>query len=128
MAPKPAQSHGDGPEDEDRQRRKESQNARTRLAERAARTALRGGPIVRTTPRGEVRVHEVDVATTPEGLEYLEVRAAPGESGESHYRIFNCPTGVRRPDGSVAEDPVAALAEVLALYGGATPRKRRRFR
>lgn len=128
MAKKPAESHGDGPEDEDRQRRKEAQNGRVRLAERAARMNLRGGPIVRSTPRGEVRIHEVLVSSTPEGLECLEVFVAPGSSGETHYRIFNCPTGVRRPDGSIEEDPVAALAEVLALHGGATPRKRRRFR
>jgi hypothetical protein len=86
---------------------------------------LRDGPIRRHTRSGEVVIREVRMETSPEGLDYLDVIITPGVSEEPHFRIFNPPTGVRRPDGSIEEDPVAALAEVLALHGGALRRKRR---
>jgi hypothetical protein len=103
-------------------------NDRARAVERAARAALREGNISRHTPRGEVTIVAVDLITTAE-VEFIEVRAAPStESGETHFRIVNPPIGVRRPDGSVEEDPLGALAEVLAQFGGALRAKRRRAR
>ena len=66
--------------------------------------------------------------TTVDGLDCLEIASAPGSNGETHWRIFNPPLGVLRPDGSIEEDPVGALAEVLALHGGAARPKRRRTR
>jgi hypothetical protein len=110
------------------QRRARHQNARVRTVERAARAALRDGPIVARTPEGEVRVQEVSVSVDVDGLECLEVRVSPGGNGESRYRIFNPPTHTRRPDGSAVEDPVAALVQVVARYGGATARKPRAAR
>ncbi|HET9234935.1 MAG TPA: hypothetical protein VFP10_12410 [Candidatus Eisenbacteria bacterium] len=108
------------------EQRRQAANARVRLSERAARTVLRDGPIRRSTRQGEVIITDVAVATTSEGLEYLEIRSDPGANGETHWRIFNPPVGVLRPDGSIEESPVEALAEVLALHGGAVRRKRRR--
>jgi hypothetical protein len=114
----------DGPEGPGAERRREAVNGRARRAERAARAVLDDGPISRYTERGEVTVTEVDVRTE-DGLDYLNVRCEPGEAGETHFRIFNVPTGVRRPDGTVEEDPIGALVEVLALHGAAVPTKRR---
>lgn len=112
--------HGDGASEADRAKRRADANARTRRSEQALRAALRDGPVRRRAGHGDVEIREVVIASTDEGLDYLDVIAEPGASGEHHFRIFNPPTGVRRPDGSVEEDPVLALVEVLALHGGAT--------
>jgi hypothetical protein len=48
----------------------------------------------------------------------------PGDGGEGHYRIFNPPTGVRGPDGTVTEDPIGALVQVLSLHGAARRKPR----
>jgi hypothetical protein len=65
------------------------------------------------------------VTTDPDGLSCLEVYAAPGDEGETLFRIFNPPTGVRR-NGVVEHDPVGAIIQALAANGGARRKKRAR--
>ena len=76
------------------------------------------------TRRGEVLIESVTLATSGEGFDYLDVLVDPATE-DPHFRIFNPPTGVLQPDGSIVEDPLMALAEVLAMHGGASTRKRR---
>ena len=125
---KHAEKARDEPDAPANAQRRQAGNARARRVRQAAETVLSQGHISRRTPRGEVVINSVELLTV-DGMDYIEVYAAPGTaSGETHFRIFNPPTGVRRPDGSIEEDPIGALAEVLALHGGARQAKRRRFR
>jgi hypothetical protein len=106
-----------------RARQRQAGNERVRRSAQAWRAALRDGPVSAHTPAGEVLVLAVDTAVQ-DGVERLEVRTAPG-SEETHFRIFNPPTGVRR-GGTVVEDPIGALVETLAMHGGARQVRRTR--
>lgn len=123
---RPAERPQDGRNTPRGRERQDAANARTRRAEQAARALLRDGPIARVTATGEVRIEAVEVTISDDGLSCLEVTTAPGAGGETAFRIFNPPTGVRRGDGTVEEDPVGALIQVLAAHGGAKSRRRPR--
>jgi hypothetical protein len=107
--------------------RRERANERARVVRDAYREALKGGPVVRVTTAGSVIVEAVELVNE-NGLECLEVRAAPGEAGETQWRIFNPPTGVREADGSITVDPLGALCATLAAHGGARKDRGRRRR
>jgi hypothetical protein len=123
---RPAQKPQDGRDTPRGRERQEAANGRTRRAEQAARALLRDGPITRATPAGVVQIEGVEISIDETGLMCLEVVTAPGAEGETSFRIFNPPTGVRRSDGTIEEDPVGALIQVLAAHGAAKTRRRRR--
>lgn len=92
-----------------------------------------GGTYTVGTRQGAVELagvtyHEAD------GVAWVEVRVAGAtESGEPHYRIFNPPTLVEDPEGSVelrgkrwTLDPLRAVAEAVAASGGRKQKGRRR--
>lgn len=126
MPEKPAERAVGEPDAPATARRRQAGNARARRVRQAAEEVLRRGHISRRTRDGEVLIESVELCAE-DGLEWIEARTAPGtESGETHFRIFNPPLGVLRQDGSIEEDPLAALAEVIAQFGGARSVKRRR--
>lgn len=120
------------------------QKGRELAAERATRTVAAWGrraapdnpdPYVRRTRHGEVRLDTLTGHQDAEGNRWVEVMAGGGEveGGDPHFRIFNPPTLVEDPAGPVhhngrryREDPLAALAEVIGMNGGATRAKRHR--
>lgn len=93
-------------------------------------SAARGsdGVVTATTTAGRtVRIQRVNLS--PESAEtawvdvYLEGQT---ENGDAHFRVINPPTLVEDRNGSIIvngvrhrEDPLLALAEVVAGYGGA---------
>lgn len=108
---------------------REKQNGRVRKLRQAARAALKDGEVyARRTSRGEIHIQDLIFKEDADtGLEYIEIRmAGETESGDPQFRIFNPPTLVAEPDGGFREDPLEALAEVLAMHGGARPEKKRR--
>lgn len=69
---------------------------------------------------GEVQIQSVEQVTDENGVDVVEVfLKGQTMSGDPHYRIINPPMMVRDPDGSMHEDPILALAETLARFGGA---------
>jgi hypothetical protein len=83
---------------------------------------------------GEVQFASIKKATDAEGAELVEVYLQ-GETvtGEAHFRIYNPPLLTEDPTGPIEiggrhyrEDPVAAIAEVIARTGGAKKGGRRR--
>jgi hypothetical protein len=68
---------------------------------------------------GQVQIQSLDTKLDAEGCEVLEVYIGPGsERGDPHFIITNPPTYVKERDGSLTEDPIAAVAEVIARFGG----------
>jgi hypothetical protein len=117
----------------------EPKNGRERAAGRAARTvaAWRGNGregYARRTRHGEVHLAAVQEVTTDSGVPAVEVWVAgETEGGDPHFIIVNPPGLAEDPLGPVEvggrrfrEDPLAALAEVVALHGGARTQKRKR--
>lgn len=123
------------------------QKGRELAAGRAERTVAAWGggspqgdpdPYVRRTRHGEVQLDTLTSHQDAEGNRWVEVMAGGGEveGGDPHFRIFNPPLLVEDPAGPVErngkryrEDPLAALAEVIGMNGGATrPKRRRRTR
>jgi hypothetical protein len=121
------------------------EKVREASAQRARRTheawtarALKRGrqpqPYARRTAHGEVVLERLTIHEA-EGQVYVEVYAAGDIQGDDpHFRIFNPPTLVEDAGGQVEahgkryrEDPMAALAEAVARFGGAQ-RPRRAFR
>jgi hypothetical protein len=119
-------SHREGSDRPGDRERRDAANARARAVQRAAREVLaRAGdvPAIFPTRRGQVVINSVELITEG-GLDYIEVRTAPGtDSGETHFRIFNPPLGVREPDGHVRVDPFGALVETLDVLGGGQARR-----
>jgi hypothetical protein len=115
---------------EGRQRAKE----RVRAVQRAAEAIGEDG-YVRMTRRGPVHLQSLTFHKEGE-VEWVEAHlGGQTEGGDPHYRIFNPPTLVEDPDGDVQlttgtyrEDPLAAVAEVIAQYGGAQDMRRERRR
>ena len=101
------------------------QTARQRAqAVRDAVTARGAGPFTVHTPAGAVRIGRVRVVTQ-DGVDVVEVHAEGPEGGDPHFRVINPPRFVPDPDGDVEingqrfrEDPLAALAHVIAQHGG----------
>ncbi len=111
---------------EGRQRAKE----RTQAVRRAAEALPDGGYTGRTA-QGPVLIerfsfHEED------GREWVEVHLGGDvEGGDPHYRIENPPTLVSDPAGDIElatgryrHDPLAAVAELVAQYGGAQAQRK----
>jgi hypothetical protein len=68
---------------------------------------------------GEVQIETLDVATDSEGRDYVEVfLAGDTENSDPHFKIWNPPLLVKDPDGTLREDPIQAIAEVIAGNGG----------
>jgi len=76
---------------------------------------------------GEVRLASVDVQEV-DGVTSVEVHLdGRTAGGDPHFRIVNPPTLVEDPAGDIElaglyyrEDPLVALAEVIARHGGGT--------
>lgn len=121
------------------------EKVRERAAQRARDThqawrsrALKRGrepePYARRTRQGEVVLERLSFHEE-DGQAWVEVYAAGDIQGDdAHFRIFNPPALVEDPAGQVElhgkryrEDPMAALAEAVARFGGAQrPRRMRR--
>lgn len=108
--------------------------ARVEALQAAADTVLvDGATYAAVTPHGEVHICDV-TSSESDGIGWVDVTVA-GETvgGDPHFRIFNPPTLVPDPEGPVEvrgrryrEDPMAALACVIASQGGASGRRVRR--
>lgn len=111
--------------------------ARVERVRQAGASLLQGGNVAAVrTRRGDVMISKIvpgeDAVST-----WVDVTVA-GETrgGDPNFRIVNPPTLVRDPQGDVIlqsgtfrEDPIAAIAEVIATHGGAqSSRKGRRKR
>lgn len=86
-----------------------------------------GGPLTVRTSHGEVSFESITTATDQNGIEYLEVYLRGDTvSGDPHFRIYNPPTLVPDPSGTVEgrggrkyrDDPVGAVAEIIGRNGG----------
>lgn len=108
--------------------------ARVSAVQAAADAVLVDGHVYAArTPEGEVRICRV--TSHQEGdAHWVEVHLH-GETtgGDPHFRIFNPPILAADPLGPVEingqrfrEDPLAAVAQVVASLGGATAQKTRR--
>lgn len=104
----------------------------------AAWRAIYGsGTVTMSTRVGEVVIQDVVGETLPDGTPCIRVLIqGHTESGETDFRIINPPSLVADPNGDVIitdsrpgstmqprkyrEDSMAAIAEVVALYGGVT--------
>jgi hypothetical protein len=113
------------PERPDREPPKRTANQRAQ-AVLAALDARGPGPFTIHTPAGSVTLDRVEVVTV-DGIDVVEVHAANPESGDPHFRVINPPRYVPDPDGDVTmigpggrfrEDPIAALAHLIAQHGG----------
>lgn len=108
--------------------------ARVECVQEAADLALAdGATYVATVPQGTVSISKVTSHTDGLGAWWVDVwLAGAPEDGEPSYRIYNPPLLVEDPEGTenvggvlYRLDPMAALAQVIGLNGGATrPRKR----
>jgi hypothetical protein len=80
------------------------------------------------TKYGAVRIQRLEPGGEGDTL-WVDVYVSSAD-GDPHHRIINPPIGVRQKDGSVVVDPLRAVAEVIALGGGAVHggRKRRGVR
>lgn len=91
-------------------------------------------PYARRTRHGEVHLAAVAGIITADGLHAVEVRTAgQTEGGDPHFIIVNPPGLAEDPNGPIElngrrfrDDPLAALAEVVAQHGGAISGKRKR--
>lgn len=87
-----------------------------------------GGQFAVATPHGNVNFERIATATDAEGVEYLEIYlAGDTESGDPHFRIYNPPTAVDDPNGTIIgrdgqrrlrQDPLLAVALAVAGRGG----------
>lgn len=110
-------------------------NARERV--RAVQQAAGAFPpegYLRQTRHGVVHIERLEFGKEGE-VEWADVYLAGlVEAGDPHFRIFNPPLLVADPTGDIEvrgqrfrHDPMAALADTVAQYGGAqTQRKGRR--
>lgn len=94
-------------------------------AVRAALTAAGPGPHTFHTPSGTVVLNDVRVVSSPTGGDVVEIHADSPENGDPEFRVINPPRFVPDPAGDVIiggqpfrEDPLAALAHVVAQHGG----------
>lgn len=114
-----------------------AERARTvaRLRATAVRNAIRdstardaGGVVTVTTAAGHtVRIQRVELSPESADTAWVDVYLeGQTEDGEAHFRVINPPTLVEDRGGEIIvngvrhrEDPLLALAEVLAGHGGA---------
>lgn len=110
--------------------------ARVRAVRQArGRPLADGEKLAVRTGRGEVHFAQID-AHEDGGRSWVDVRLdGPTAGGDPHFKIVNPPTLVRDPLGDIEvngeryrDDPIAALAEVIASLGGARSERGRRRR
>lgn len=111
--------------------------ARAEAVRDAWETAGRDLPCTVATARGSVTIERLEyVAETPERPAHVEVWVAHPACGDPHFVLFNPPTLVRDSGGQYARestsargrtsvrrfrvDPVGAVAEAVAMNGGAS--------
>jgi hypothetical protein len=103
---------------------------RVRAVQQAAATLPEEGYLARTT-QGTVHMQSLEFGKDGE-VEWVDVTlAGETEAGDPHYRIYNPPALVCDPLGDIEvrgvmhrRDPLAALAEVVAQYGGAQAQRK----
>lgn len=99
----------------------------------ASSRATADGALLMKTRYGSVSISSLEHQVDDNGVSCVSVRLAePGSSGDPHYRVFNPPQLVEDVRGDVVMngrryrvDPLHALAEVVALHGGAVKSARR---
>lgn len=92
-----------------------------------------GGPLAVDTKHGRVDIEAITGGEDKNGASWVDVHlAGTPDGGDPHFRIFNPPTLASDPAGTVLvdgrsyrEDPVAAIAEVIAANGGVSRQKER---
>ncbi len=117
-----------------RPKREHGRDRAERVVAEARRKIKKGEVYARRTRRGEVNIARVELIDTPEAVGVEVWLAGATESGDPHFRIFSPPTLVADPEGDVVlegrgryrEDPLAAIAEVVAVHGGRAVKGRRR--
>lgn len=120
--------------------------ARARAVRDAAASEMPGGePYHAVTSTGPVVIHSIRfVPQDGDAPGYIEVFVGRPEGGDPRFRIFNPPTLVPDPAGDVTReepgpgsrtrtvryrvDPLAAVAEAIAVNGGRAKTGRRRGR
>jgi hypothetical protein len=109
-------------------------NARVVAVQEAADAVLSDGQVYAASTRdGEVHICQVTTGTE-EGVSWVDVRLhGDTVGGDPHFRIFNPPMLAADPAGPIEingvryrEDPMAAVAQVIAAQGGATASRGRR--
>lgn len=112
----------------DRGKQERAEMARQARADRAAKVreavAAHTAPKRVRTSRGDVTLGAVNVVDDETGATVVEVTVGDTPKATPDYRIINPPVEVVDQDGTRRQDPLAALAEVVALYRG-NPRSRR---
>lgn len=107
----------------------EAENAKLRARAAQVMAAVRAqaaGPISIMTRFGEVQFEAVAQKTDADGRDYIDIRLrGQTESGDPHFRVYYPPLFVPDLLGPVEqhgqryrEDPLTALAEVVARGGG----------
>lgn len=102
------------------------QNPRQRAqAVRDALTSRGPGPHTFHTPDGTVIFKSARVVTAAGGADVVEVHVDSPTNGDPDFRVINPPRFVPDPTGDIIlnglpfrEDPLAALAHVVAQHGG----------
>jgi hypothetical protein len=94
--------------------------------DRAERVARAWGGRTDPLTIGGVTIVSVQLGRQSDGQSYVDVVADRPASGDPLFRIINPPLLVADPAGEIEhggrryrEDPLGALAETLALFGGA---------
>lgn len=110
---------------------KERARLRARDARKAIRDAFVGNEPVRVrTVHGDISIARIEDG--PDGTVNVFLDGET-QSGEVHFRIVNPPTLALDPSGDIElhgqryrEDPLAAIAEAIAMHGGVRSTKKRR--
>lgn len=122
------------PEKDEKDPERGAQRAARTIAAWSKRGGKRGGVYATRTRAGEVHLEDVAQREDSAGQVYVDVTlAGTTEGGDPHFVIYNPPLLATDPTGPIEingrrfrEDPLAALAEVVALNGGARTEKRKR--
>jgi hypothetical protein len=101
-----------------------------RAVQQAAEALPEEGYLARTA-QGVVHMQSLEFGKDGE-VEWVDVSlAGETQAGDPHFRIYNPPALVRDPLGDIEvngqmfrRDPLAALAEVVAQYGGAQAQRK----
>jgi hypothetical protein len=122
------------PKEDEKDPERGAQRAARMVAAWSKRGGKKGGVFATRTRGGEVHLEDVSAREDANGQVCVDVTlAGTTEGGESHFVVYNPPLLATDPTGPIEingrrfrEDPLAALAEVVALNGGARTEKRKR--